>query len=622
MTKKDNSKKSVFSRILKSFKNMFVMLFGFGKSKNELMNAGEIQSPRKVAFNNFRNNKLAMSGVVLFVSMTLIILIGSTIVPIDNYETEPSMRNLAPSRSYLKVPSKLKKNGIDKISSGIHFSIGLDKEGEIYVWGSKANDIDEFPEEMIGKKVIDIAAGDRHAVAITEDKKVYAWGLNSFEQGSFPDRLESVMMLQDPVAVYAGDTYSAVLTTKDELYVWGSTLSTGIDIVPTRDQGELVDASATAFNMLLLRKDGQISFVGQKGTQISNIPEKFTDGSFTFTQVAAAQDNGLALDNEGKLHAWGASDGNRLSVIPAELKDKTFVDIDAGRYNFTAIDDQGELYSWGSNKFGQTTLPKSLDGKNVVGVDSDFYQNFAYTEDGEVAAWGNQGFLFGSDDFGRDIGTRLLHGGLITMFVGAIAVLISTVIGVTVGLIAGFYGGVIDNILMRVAEIINSFPFLPLAITLSTILSGSLSQAQRLAMIMVILGVLSWPGLARLIRGQILAEREKDFVLAARALGLPNKTIILKHILPSVVNIIIVNMTLSYAGSLLTESGLSFLGFGVALPQPSWGNMLIGSQDSRVIEVYWWRWLFPALSVLLAALSVNLIGDGMREALDPKSNEK
>ena len=208
------------------------------------------------------------------------------------------------------------------------------------------------------------------------------------------------------------------------------------------------------------------------------------------------------------------------------------------------------------------------------------------------------------------------------MFVGAIAVLISTVIGVTVGLIAGFYGGLIDNILMRVAEIINSFPFLPLAITLSTILSGSLSQAQRLAMIMVILGILSWPGLARLVRGQILAEREKDFVLAARALGLPNKTIILKHILPSVVNIVIVSMTLSYAGSLLTESGLSFLGFGVALPQPSWGNMLIGSQDSRVIEVYWWRWLFPALSVLLAALSVNLIGDGMREALDPKSNEK
>ena len=175
---------------------------------------------------------------------------------------------------------------------------------------------------------------------------------------------------------------------------------------------------------------------------------------------------------------------------------------------------------------------------------------------------------------------------------------------------------------MRIAEIINSFPFLPLAITLSTIVSGSLSQSQKLAMIMVILGVLSWPGLARLVRGQILAEREKDFVLAARALGLPNKTIIMKHILPSVVNIIIVSMTLSYAGTLLTESGLSFLGFGVALPQPSWGNMLIGSQDSRVIEVYWWRWLFPALAVLFAALSVNLVGDGLREALDPKSNEK
>lgn len=621
MTKKDNSQKSVFSRILKSFKNMFIMLFGFGKNKDQIFEEGEIQSPRTVAFNNFKRNRLAMSGVVLFTTMTLVILIGTAFIPIDNYDTEPSMRNLSPARNYLKVPSKLKKAGVDKISSGIHFSVGLDTEGEIYIWGSKANDVKKIPEEMEGKKVIDVAAGDRHIVAITEDNELHAWGLNSFDQGSIPDLMKNVLMLQKPVSVYAGDTYSAVLTAKNELYVWGSTLSTGMDIVGTKDQGNITDVSATAFNMLLLRDDGQISFVGQKGTQIANIPEKFTDGSFTFTQIAAAQNNGLALDSEGKLHAWGSA-ANKLNAIPENMEDKTFVQIDAGRYNFTAIDDQGELFSWGSDKFDQVSLPKELEGKAVVGVDSDFYQNFAYTEDGGVSAWGNKGFMFGSDDLGRDMGTRLLHGGLITMFVGAIAVLISTVIGVTVGLIAGFYGGILDNILMRIAEIVNSFPFLPLAITLSTILSGSLSQAQRLAMIMVILGVLSWPGLARLVRGQILAEREKDFVLAARALGLPNKSIILKHILPSVVNIVIVSMTLSYAGSLLTESGLSFLGFGVALPQPSWGNMLIGSQDSRVIEVYWWRWLFPALAVLLAALSVNLIGDGMREALDPKSNEK
>ena len=141
-------------------------------------------------------------------------------------------------------------------------------------------------------------------------------------------------------------------------------------------------------------------------------------------------------------------------------------------------------------------------------------------------------------------------------------------------------------------------------------------------MIMVVLGVISWPGVARLVRGQILAEREKDFVLAARALGLKESTIIIKHILPSVFNLIIVNMTLGYASSLLTEAGLSFLGFGVKSPSPSWGNMLNGVVNSIVIERYWWQWLLPAGAVLLAALSVNLIGDALRDAMDPRSNQK
>ena len=208
------------------------------------------------------------------------------------------------------------------------------------------------------------------------------------------------------------------------------------------------------------------------------------------------------------------------------------------------------------------------------------------------------------------------------MTVGAVAVLISTFIGVLVGLIAGFYGKWLDNFLMRFAEIISSFPFLPLAITLSDFVGRRMAENQRILMIMVILGIISWPGLARLVRGQILAEREKEFVLAARALGIKSKIVIIRHILPNVINLIIVSMTLSYAGSLLTEAGLSFLGFGVKPPSPSWGNMLTGAQRPEVIQFYWWRWVLPALAVLFTALSVNLVGDGLREAMDPRANEK
>lgn len=141
-------------------------------------------------------------------------------------------------------------------------------------------------------------------------------------------------------------------------------------------------------------------------------------------------------------------------------------------------------------------------------------------------------------------------------------------------------------------------------------------------LIMVILGLISWPGLARLIRAQILIEREKDFVLAARSLGIKEFSIIVRHILPNVLNICIVNITLSYAGNMLTESGLSFLGFGVQQPMPSWGNMLTGAQEPQVIRNYWWEWILPALCIMIAAFSINLIGDGLRSALDPKANEK
>lgn len=306
--------------------------------------------------------------------------------------------------------------------------------------------------------------------------------------------------------------------------------------------------------------------------------------------------------------------------VPEEVQNANIVQVDAGRFSFVARDDAGNVYTWGTDKYGVNQLPKSFKG-NATAIYSDYYQSYAVSDNG-IAAWGNKGFMLGSDEMGRDILTRLLVGGGVTLFVGAIAVIISTVIGVTVGLISGFYGGWVDNVLMRFSEIISSFPFLPLAITLSALLAGRLDQSQRLGLIMVVLGVISWPGLARLVRGQILAEREKDFVLAARSLGLKTGTIIIKHILPSVVNVIIVNMTLGYASSLLTEAGLSFLGFGVAQPQPSWGNMLTGAQSSEVIQNYWWRWVLPAILVLIAALSVNLVGDGLRDAMDPKSNEK
>ena len=243
-------------------------------------------------------------------------------------------------------------------------------------------------------------------------------------------------------------------------------------------------------------------------------------------------------------------------------------------------------------------------------------------EDGNIYTWGNKGYLFGSDEFGRDILGRLIHGGRISLTVGAIATGISVFIAIMVGLAAGYFGGWIDHLLMRIADIFSAIPFYPIAVTLSYAIGNRISQSGRLYLIMVILGVLGWMGLARLIRAQLLVEREKDFVLAAKALGIKQSKIMWRHILPNVFNLVIVNITLSYASSILSEAGLSFLGFGVAQPTPSWGNMLTTAQQSIVIQYYWWRWFVPGIFVVGAALSANLVGDALREAIDPRENER
>ena len=141
----------------------------------------------------------------------------------------------------------------------------------------------------------------------------------------------------------------------------------------------------------------------------------------------------------------------------------------------------------------------------------------------------------------------------------------------------------------------------------------------RIFLIMVVLGVLSWPGLARLIRGQVLAEREKEFVLAAQAMGVPEHRIAFRHILPNVISVILVSLTLDFAGCMLTEATLSYLGFGVQLPRPTWGNMLYGCNNSIVIRSYWWRWVFPALFLSVSILAINILGDTLRDIFDPKS---
>jgi len=219
-------------------------------------------------------------------------------------------------------------------------------------------------------------------------------------------------------------------------------------------------------------------------------------------------------------------------------------------------------------------------------------------------------YPLGTDDLGRDVLARILYGARISLLVGFVAVGISTLIGIFLGALAGYYGRWADALIMRFVDIMLCFPSFFLILAVIAFLEPSIWN------IMAIIGLTSWMGVARLVRAEFLSLRERDFVLAARALGARDSRIIFRHLLPNALSPVLVSATLGVAGAILTESALSFLGIGVQPPTPSWGNMLIAGKQT--LGTAWWLSVFPGVAILVTVLGYNLLGEGIRDALDPR----
>ena len=610
----------------------------------------EIVSPMRQIVNNFLGRKLAVGALVLLIVMFITMFVGPLFMPkySDSY-TDVTQQNIAPNMKLAKVPGDL-KNNIKMIDGYGSFTVGLSNDGYVYIWGSTkigttGVDVSVMPADLPQGNIAMVSAGIDHVVAIDNDGKIWCWGNKKLGQygteaeviaagGEISTNIaymsqelaDNGVDLNEVKKLTCGYQTSAILMNDGTLHLWGNkNVYKNFDLFLSA--GSMYDMDFTLNYIVGVNGRRNTIFTGSRGLYDvvrPNVGEQsvkiaaYLDGR-TIEEIVTTNNSLALVLSDGDICFAGDFSADAVKA-PKLGADEHYVDVVGGANHYTGLTNKGNVYTWGRNNLDQCEMPGKTSG--VAKIFRGSNQSYAVGENNKlISSWGLKGYLFGTDTRGADIFQRIINGGKMTMTIGAIAVIISSIIGIVVGCIAGYFGGKVDILLMRVAEIFNAIPFLPFAMILSAIMGRmTLTENTRIFIIMVILGVLTWSGLARLVRGQVLVVRESEYVTAAKAMGVKENVIAFKHILPNVMSVILVNLMLNFGTCMLTESSLSYLGFGVAYPRPTWGNMLNGANNATIINAYWWQWVFTAAFLAVTTICINIVGDALRDVMDPKSS--
>ncbi len=553
-----------------------------------------VLSPSMLVFKRFIRNKLAIVGAVIIVAMFLFSFVGGLVGPYG--ESQVFFGYDTMSKPYASVST----------SKEFRYTI---EEGKDFPSAARA--------EMIlasnnGKT--EFTAGGQTYALTQEGEKFYRISILNKLASATTIKGNTIITLEEGVTLSAGveDAFNSAIANKEKSFIvndityiiTGNAKQTGLST-----QEDIAVASTKIFDVF--GKDTKLSYsfklaaeraMNENLTQFSADDKQYEvelqEGSATVYSV-----DGQNRTEYAKISNFIVQPINNDTFLDVAFKNSVQEAIANNETSFTQLNASGEEVNYTITRKNEQFTISSEEQTQLIRI----------YERPSKAHW------LGTDANGMDILTRLMYGGRISLLIGFIVILIETVLGVILGGIAGYFGKWVDNLIMRIVDIFYCIPSLPLIIILGSIMDQmKLDPQVRIYVMMLVLGLLGWPGVARMVRGQILSLREQEFMTATEAMGISVSRRIFKHLIPNVIPQLIVICTMGLGGIILTESTLSFLGLGVKFPFASWGNIISAVSTVHVMTNYWFVWIPAGLCILLTVLAFNFIGDGLRDAFDPK----
>jgi peptide/nickel transport system permease protein len=550
----------------------------------------KVLSPGMLVFKRFIRNNLAVVGFGIILFMFLFSFLGPLFSPYKQTQVFKGVGSMSKEYAGATYNQELRYTVAEGESFGAveraQFLLALGKNTDTFVNGtdtyyfvSEGKDIhrilqlDPVAEVMVG--IFKSLAGDTvPASLITSYESAVAQGLDTFEL----------------------DGVSYRITRKNK----GAQISTEHDVALA--MMNVYDAYDEANSQIV----SSYPFKLASSIALAQDKDTFSVGGQVYT-VQYGDGQSTILDSTGAEYAEVSN------IIVNPLDQSLFLSVGFKTAVRQAINDQNTTFSY-TDSAGETVTYTIVRVNTTYNIKKETSTELIRVFEAPSAA-----HPLGLDNNGMDVMTRLMYGGQVSLLVGFVVILIEVLIGIIIGGISGYFGGWVDTSLMRFVDLFNSIPFYPMVLIFGSVMDTlEVDPMARIFLLMIILGLLSWTGVARIVRGQILSLREQDFMVATEATGIRTSRRIFKHLIPNVMPLLIVQATAGLGGIIIAEATLGFLGLGVKYPLASWGSIINVASDSFVMTTYWFMWIPAGMLILLTVLGFNFVGDGLRDAFDPK----